>query len=222
MATSPSSASPQPSAVRVIDIPANVPTTVRFLGGVSGLIVHWNGKRSLPCPGPADCLPAVHRLRSVWRGYAPGECWDSNRQLWIPGVIPITSALEEQLRARTLRGEVWVLSRMQDSKKQVPVQGLYCERQSEDVLSACFDILPVLQRFYSVPTLVLGVLNPTPAKVLLEPAAGPAPNLPAGLQPPAEAPPTPEEIARFREGLRNRWKQTGQPADARPARNGGA
>lgn len=211
------------TAVQVVEVKPSVPITVRFLGPCQGLLTHWHAGRSHPCPGPGECPQAIHRARTVWRGYAPAEVWDESARLWRPGVQPITEALEEVLRGRTLRGEVWILARSQEGKKSGPLEGVYCERQQEECLSACFDILPVLLRFYHCSTLLLGVANPMPAKLTLEAAAGPAPRLPADMLPTEPPKPTEQQRRQFSEQIANLAGKRRTPRDdtaPRPPSNG--
>lgn len=207
-------------AVRIIDLQPGVPLTVRFLGPCLGMIAHWHSGRSHPCPGPADCLPAIHRCRSVWKGFAPGESWDETRRLWFPGVVPVTEALEEVLRGRTLRGEVWVLARHVEGRKALPVTGVYCERQPECSLSPVFDITPVLLRAFHVPSILLGIPNPVPAKLEIGPSAGPAPQMPAELVPAPEKLASPEEIRKVMEMLKGRGAKRPAPEKGQASANG--
>jgi hypothetical protein len=209
-----------PSSVQVVQIPANVPVTVRFLAGYQGLLTHWLNGRSWPCAGPVDCPAAQHRARTLWRGYAPGETWDQTQRLWFPGVVPLTEALEEVLRGRELRGEVWLLTRHQEGKKQGTVEGMYCETQEEATVSQPFDIVPILLRFYHCSSLLLGVPNPMPAKVVIPPAAAPAPKLPAGLEQAAPTEATQEQRKLFSERLKNLKSKGAAAANGEAHSNG--
>jgi hypothetical protein len=102
-----------------------------------------------------------------------------------------------------MRGEVWCLTRSQEGRKPGPATGVFCERHGEEILPPAFDMLPVLLRFYHATSLVLGVSNPLPAKLVLPATAGPAPKLPAGLVPEQTERATPEQLAEFREQLRS-------------------
>lgn len=184
MATSPrkstgsrSSSSP----VHVLSVPENIPVTVRFLAGYQGLDTHWRSGRTIPCPGPDECLSSMHKSGIIWKGYAPVEAWEELGRLWVPFVLEVTESLEEQLRGRDLRGEVWTLFRVQKNGRTDPVAGIYCERLAEGKLSPAFDVKPVLLRLFHVSELRLGRANPLPPKIMLEAVAGDAPNLPAEL-----------------------------------------
>lgn len=214
---------PRSAAVQLFESPPNVPQTVRFLGPYLGAIFHWHANRSWPCPGPAECPNTIHRARSVWKGFAPAERWCETSRLWFPGVQGVTEALEELLRGRTLRGEVWLLTRIQEGRKAGPLRGVYCERQQEGVLSPCWDILPVLLRLLHVDKLLLGVPNPMPAKLVIEPTAGPAPHLPPELLPAPQATLSEQEKKQFSEqlkGLKSRGGSAGEAGDRPPSSNG--
>lgn len=190
------------SAVRVLSVPAGPPVVVRFLDKLSGLLTHHNGKKPFDCKGEGKCPAGLHRLRLIYKGYSPVELWDPAQQLWIPTVLEVTEHLEEMLRARSLRGEVWLLSRGENAKPNSPVKGLFCERQLSAKVSKPFDMLPVLLRLYHTDSLLLGASNPLPPKVMLQPVQGEAPNLPEEILPQEEAKATPEELAWFREQMK--------------------
>jgi hypothetical protein len=159
--------------------------TVRFSGNYLGLLTHYHNKRSVPCMGEKDCLPVVHRTRTIWKGYAPGDGWDCHQRLWIPVVLEITELMEHMLVGRDLRGEVWMFFR---SKLRGPVQGAFSEKQQEKQCRKCFSIAPIVERFYHQSNLLLGVPNPIPPKTFLEPLEGDAPRLVRELETPLPEP----------------------------------
>jgi hypothetical protein len=189
-------------AVRVLAIAANVQYTIRFLGPYEGLLTHWVRGRSVPCEGPNTCPIAIHRCRTVWKGYAPIEQWDQVTECWWPAVLEITEALEELLRGRKLRGEVWLVGRPQEGRRPAPVCGVLHERCQESALPPPFDVTPVLLRFYHCSTLVLGVINPIPSRVVLPASVGQPPTFSAALEPTRPETAGPEQMLRFKERLR--------------------
>jgi hypothetical protein len=118
-------------------------------------------------------------------------------------VLEVTESLEETLRGRELRGEVWALSRTEERGRSSPVVGIYCETVADRTLSEPFDVTPVLLRLFHVNALNLGTRNPTPPRVLLPAVPGPAPTLPADLQRAASAQQTPEQI----EAAKKAWER---------------
>lgn len=199
----PSPRGPTPSAVSVLSVMPRIPVTVRFLGGILGLLTHWSGRRSIPCPGEAHCPPALHRGRAVWKGYAAVEEWRPLASVWIPAVLEVTEALEEQLHGRELRGETWLLDRADTGKKPGRVSGVLCGQSATEELRAAFPIDQVLRRFYHTDALQLGVVNPLPPRLFLTPSKDPAPLLPAALavEPAGELPASPEDFAKLRARL---------------------
>jgi len=198
----------RPAAVRVLSVPADNPICIRFLGECKGLDTHWQKGRTIPCSGNGDCPISLHRLGIIWRGYAPAEVWEPAPRLWRSVVLEVTESLEETLRGRMLRGEVWALSRTEERGRSSPVVGIYCETVREANLSETFDILPVLLRLFHVPALHLGTRNPTPPRLMREAVAGDAPRLPADLQPAPSRVQTPEEEAAAKKAW-SRFKNSG-------------
>lgn len=154
--------------VEVLPVRANTEHTVRFLAGYFGLLTHWMGKHSIPCPGVDKCPESVHRRDQTWKGYAAVERYELASSVWVPYVLEITEALEHSLRGRQLRGEVWFLERPQPGKKKCPVLGQYLERQSLEWLRQPFDINDVLRVVYHNRPYVLGVANPIPPRLCVE------------------------------------------------------
>lgn len=103
--------------VRILRVFPGDALTVRFLDGYSGFGTHFHGTRSYACLGGGLCLPNVHRSGTIWKGWAPVECWHLNPQpCWVPWVLEITEALEETLFKRSLRGKFGVLLAIRPSK----------------------------------------------------------------------------------------------------------
>jgi len=222
---------PSPSAsapVTVLAVPERLPLVVRFLGPVRGLELHWHQKRPVPCAGAADCPQSIHRTSIIWKGYAAVQLWDPAAKLWRAHALAVTSHLEERLRGRDLRGEVWSVWRDGERGKNDPVYGVLCERLDPSTLTPAFDLLPILLRLYHVRSLRLDIPNETPARIVVAPTADAPPHIPADLVPEVEGSESPED----RERLRQLWRElragiagTGKPADpkpADPARNGHA
>lgn len=193
-----------PRPVRVLSVPDSHPISVRFLGPILGLVTHWHTGKSVPCLGETRCPPSIHRARTFWKGYSAIESWDMACELWIPAVLEVTEALDHILHGRALRGEIWLLSRVQRGKKG-QVVGVYSETLDDAKLRAPFSLLPVLERFYHVSALEIGIPNPVPRQVFLEPAEGTAPKLLSEL---SELAPEDQETTReAREGIREQLRK---------------
>lgn len=174
--------------VRIASVPEHDPVIVRFLGPLQGLPTHHTRKEgSVACEGDI-CPPAIHRLKRVWKFYGAAEEWRHSEKVWRPCVLEVTECLEELLRGRRLRGEVWMLIREGDRGKSSRVTGTLCETLSDVMLTAEFDIYPVLQRRYRVEKLLLGLPNPTPPRLLLSDVVAAPPRVPRELLPPPPAP----------------------------------
>lgn len=198
------------SDVRVLRVDPGEPTVVKFLGKLQGLITHFSKRTgSVWCPGPEECPTATHRLGPDFKAYAPVEVWLEKEQVWRPRVLEATANLEQYLRGRRLRGEVWSLARRNEKNPKLPadkysaVVGAFCERIDDDQLSPEFAIEPVLKRFFGEPRLVLGAVNPMPDKLRLADVKAQPPNIPKDLLPP----PPPEEDPAEREHMEKAYRE---------------
>jgi hypothetical protein len=208
--------------VRVVPVPQVGIITVVFAGKIHGLILHWGRQGSIPCPGQEQCPPSDHRLRSTYKGYVPGRIWDRSRQLWTPGVIELTEAIEEVLRGRNLVGEEWSLRRAPGKGRSRSVLGEYVQTRNEPSLLLGFPVLPPLQRMYHRLDLVLGAENPLPTQLILpeSPAVGP---LGSGAMAPLEvSKPTREQLETLRDMAGRRSPPNPKPTELypRPSANG--
>jgi len=187
--------------VKIFSIKHNDPTSVRFLGPIAGLVTHWQSGRSEVCEGD-NCPAARHKCRSVFKAFGPVEVWDRIDEVWRPEVLEVTENLEEILRGRDLRGEVWLLTRPYVKGNSDPVNGQLLEKLDPRTLRKAFDIVPILTRnFRPVHKLLLGACNPNPPRVYLEPSTGAPPKLPADLIPDEPRPPSPAEQKKIKEML---------------------
>jgi len=154
--------------VEVLNIKANTRHIVRLLGPIEGMLTHWRSGKSTPCPGVGKCLSHEREQSTIWKGYAPAEEWFDELQAWLACVLEVTECLEEEMRDRQLRGQIWCLTRPQDDKKSAPVQGFFMEQSEENELGLAVDIVPVLERLYHGKPMQLGVANPIVAKQIRE------------------------------------------------------
>ena len=210
--------------VKVRSVPLAPPITVKFLGPLRGLHTHWQKGHSVPCDGAGNCPSALHRSGILFKAYAPVEEWISHLARWRPCVLEATANLEEYLRGRVLRGEVWLLSRADVAKSTRAVVAAYLETIPEAKLSPAFDILPIIQRLFNRVDLVLDVPNPTPRHVVLADVAAPPPTIPADLLPPPPPAEDPAERQKLREAIEESKRQFGRPrsSDSATAGNGRA
>lgn len=160
----------QLEAVRILPVPLTGEIAVLFCGPLAGLLVHRVQNRPVACPDPGSCPECKRRGRTLYYGYAAVRTWRPHRGDWAAAVLEATEHLEELLRGRTLRGELWLLARATDRKRTGPVGGVYLETRPEAEVPPPFDVRPALARLYHTTELALGVANPLPAKVLIPPA----------------------------------------------------
>jgi hypothetical protein len=200
---------PGPLPIRVESPKVGEALVVCFLGPYAGLETHfWRGI-TYACLGDSDCNPGYHRTRKIWKGYAPVQRWDLQSELWHAAVLEITEGAEHLLRGRRLRGELWVWSR-EGKKRNGMVTGVQEETLPDDQVQACFDLLPVMQRFYHSNAIVLDAKNILPPKSYQVPTAGPRPRCVAESQPELVDPAAAEaERLKVREMLREHMRQNG-------------
>lgn len=206
--------------VRVLTVPADRPVAIRLLGGYTGMMTHWFSGRSRACLGEKLCPPTRHKALSVWKGYAPSECWNNVAEHWEPVVLEITESLEERFRGRKLRGEGWLLSRDNKADAQSPIVAMFCEQYDTKKLRPAFDVFPVLARIYHEKALALDIPNPIPPRLMLASEAGVAPNLVRELSAadPKDREATPEEIRHFKARMQEMFKGKKAPDTATAAK----
>lgn len=212
---------PPVQPVRIRSVAVNEVLAVRFLGPIHGLITHQHAGRSTPCLGLGDCPSTVHKQRMVFKAYGPAEIWDRNNDHWQPVVMEVTENLEEILRGRTLRGEVWLLARDGPGKPNDPVTGVYIEQAEATGLRPGFDVKPVLCRVFHCPDLKLGATNPMPPRLYLEPVHEPGPVLPEEFRPGGPRERTAKEEQVITRKLADMFKENGdRPKHLNGDRNG--
>lgn len=202
-------------AVRVLSVAEGEASVVRFLGGYDGAIMHYVGGRARPCQGERECPAPIHRQETFWRGWAAVEEWSEQAQVWFPAVLVITAHLEEILRGRALRGEVWALTRRTGKKRGNAVDGLFLEQRDPSQLRGSFEWKSILLRLYNLRDFPLGVRNPTPPRVMLEASTDAPPEGWTAAAPAEDAPATKEEIRRFKSQLKAAAKGA-QPKSVAP------
>jgi hypothetical protein len=166
----------------------------------------------------------LHRAGTFFKAYAAVEEWIPHIAKWRPCVLEATASLEEYLRDRILRGEVWMLMREDKTASTSPVHAAYLETIPVHQVSPPFEILPVLQRLFNRLDLLLDVPNPTPRRVVLADVVAAPPTLPADLLPPPPPAEDPAERQKLREAIEESKRQFGRPrsSDSAAAGNGRA
>jgi hypothetical protein len=159
-------------AIQLISCPRDhVAITIRWLAGYEGCMTHYKPRCPIYCPGPKLCDPSLHKLTGIWKAYAPIEVWrDSPDRDWIPAVFEVTERMDELLKGEQLRGQVWAMRRVPIGPKRAECTGNFCEMCDPARLRQPFNMLPILTRIYHTPHIVLGVPNPKPPRIFLEPS----------------------------------------------------
>lgn len=180
--------------VEVLKLVEGMPTTLRTLSpSYCGLFTHFTTKGSVLCD-PGACPGAIHSLRQIWKGYAAVEVWLPQRGRWIPSVLELTEHLELDMRDLYERGQVWEVMRPKTvKKKHFPVTGKLLSILDPTKLREAFDFRPILRTLYHVQEIALGIKNPLPPRVYLEPSQDAPPMPTAG---PAKEP-APEPTREF-------------------------
>lgn len=201
--------------VRILSVPPGPTLSLLFLAPYRGVSMHWVQGRTRPCLGAEVCPDAWHRIPPIYYAFAAAEVWRTDASAWIPVVLEITAKLEEQLRGRSLRGEIWQLARRTAKGRGAAVDGQYVDRLHEDQVSPAFPIAEVLQAFWRVEGAVLDVPNPSPARIVLPAVARAAPPGLGQKDPPRRPQPSLAEMARLR-SLRDQPATTPVEPQTRP------
>lgn len=198
-----------PIMPRLHRVPKDGRSIVRFLSRFHGLLTHRPKSADIPCPGPEDCPPAVHRQRSRWKGYAAALIWRGERfGDWIPGVFEITQALESTMPAAGIVGECWELYREPGESGHLEVSGRYIDSRPTPVIDAMQWLVPVLNKVYSCSSLHLDVPNPFRAQIALYPVSDPPPSASLLTGKRVESV-SPEDARKAKELLREEMKKLG-------------
>jgi len=179
--------------VCLLSVPKEGTATVRLLGPASGILTHWAKKRPLACPGANACPQMVHRLSTVWKGYAPAEVWcDAPKRHWQPVVLEITERLWEVLSGQALRGQVWQLGRVAGDRGRIEVTGRLLDLLDPRTLRTDVQVQPVVCRVYRTTEIAWDVRPVMPARQVLAPIADAPPPTAAAAVDPREIEGTPE------------------------------
>jgi hypothetical protein len=154
--------------VHVLRVDSGAPAIVLFLGPLMGHMEHWVSRGTLPCYGERDVCMNHAKGRLLFYAYAAVLWHDVRTGKPDPWILQATACLEEQLRGRDLRGEVWCLTRDPEAGKNGELSGQFVEKRKPDNLPAEFDIIAPLKRMFQVRKLNIPVANPNPARVVPE------------------------------------------------------
>lgn len=171
-----SDGSTPPVRVQITRVRSGSTLHVRSLSETySGMLTHYLDPSQYHDPD-GKCQFCHTRSRIQWKGYFAAEVWDQSRQLWFPTVFELTESSELDVRGIFARAQVWEFTRLPDTKKgkrdkRYPTIGSLQETLDASKLAPSFDVLPVLRTIFHAPDLELGIENPTPERVFLNPSA---------------------------------------------------
>src|SRR5258706_5040571 len=197
---SPHSGDPSRYALRIVGVKEGEAKFVRMIASsYGGCMTHWNGARSIWCPGE-KCRASQHGKAVQWKGYTAAEMYDQALGLWAPIAFEMTENLEVDFRGLFARGQVWLVTREKPTDAKKPkCRGELHETVPESELVEPFEVLNCVRATYHAYDLLLNVRNPMPARTLVSAVPG-AP--PAALTGKVEAAATnwrddPELVARL-------------------------
>jgi hypothetical protein len=125
--------------------------------------------------------------------YAPGRAYTPSTGLWKAQVLQITAALEQTLRGRVLRGEIWALARQQHKLGRGQMTGRYLGQAPPEQLHPAFDVTPTLQLAFGEVYFPLDSPNPFPDRLIVEDVAMEVPDL-AGKMGDSPTPEAPKQL----------------------------
>lgn len=161
---------PSTVVLKMWSVPQRGIITVRFLGEMKATLTHWlNIKpkgRGVVCLGE-KCDAKLHKLKAIWKGYAPVEIARVTERDWYPGVIEITSALGQQLEGRRLTGEIWDLERHPGEFKHPEAVGTFIRVERPAPIDARTWVDTVCFRLYFTTEIIWGAKDPLPGRVRL-------------------------------------------------------
>jgi len=162
----------------------------------------------MPCLGDQKSCP-YHRDPFRFYAYAPGLVYESATGLWLPVVVQCTSALEQQLRGRSIRGEIWALTREQHKFDRGAILGQFLQHNQDKDLEPEFSVLPTLQNAFGCVVVPLGDDNPFPDKLLKPPVALDMANPPEEIKPTTPPPANKTLLSEFLKHLKHKEQEGG-------------
>lgn len=128
---------------------------VRFLGGPNGMILHQGKKYPFPCPGQETCR--FHSSRPRWAGFAPVQVWNPGEKKWHPWVLQMSSALVECTGTTDLRGQGWIVYRIQTEFGSRQIEGTHHSNYDCDSIPRAFPVESVVENCMGTTEIMWGV-----------------------------------------------------------------
>ena len=160
-------------------------------GRVMGCFTRYLGNGSVFVPSHASG-EVKEGKPVIWKGYLSAVQYHRDIKKWVPVVLEVTERLEQDLRGRVARGQLWKISRgPKDGNKRIPLRGVMGQQQRPEMTPVAIDVYPKLRNdIFRNQEVTLDQENPLPDLVVV---------VPLELPPPGEQtePAAPESRKRF-------------------------
>lgn len=167
--------------IRIWSVKPGVPSTVRLLGAVEGILVHYDGPDSGPCYG-AECR-GCNRRTLRWKGFAPAEIVArdpaTGKNAIKRFILEVSEALSFELREIPLGA--WIEVRRVGPRANDRVSCRLSTYTADAEPSEAFDVRPYLERLWHLASGYLSGQDcqaPSPAILPIKPSGG----VPASLK----------------------------------------
>lgn len=163
-------------ALRLFRIPPGSEFRLRTLSpAYSGLLSHYTRNGSEWC-NPRGCQSPYHKKGPIWKGYCTCDLYDEANRWWAPIVFELTETCELDFRGVYKRGQVWVVERAAIvEKSKPPCRARLIGEADPAELPPAYDYMPVLRSVYHAFELTVGIPNPLPPRVMVQPMTGAPP-----------------------------------------------
>lgn len=164
----------QPIVLEMVPVPKEGQITVQFLANPLGVLIHQkNEDDRYACAGPGECRPEIHRLKVIWKGYAPAlRRRPAPYSDWIPCVFEVTRSLAHLMGTDPVRGQVWRCWRAKNRYDRMECTGDLLETLSPSDCPIAFDVQPVVYRVYHTVAILFGAPDPMPPREVVQPVKG--------------------------------------------------
>lgn len=184
---------------RIVRVRVGDPLLVLFTGPIFGHLEHWKGNEyTYPHESP-KCPSCDRGAKLFYYAYASSQVLNSLTKRWEPGIIQVTACGEEQLRGMTLRGSIWLVTRLADKGKKGKQSWQHIDDTDPSTCPPQLKIEPALAKVMGPRAFVLGVKNPFESLETQESWSGP---IPAGFG----AKPLPDPRPATTEQQREMWE----------------
>jgi len=108
-------------------------------GRVMGCFTRYLGNGSVFVPSHASG-EVKEGKPVIWKGYLSAVQYHRDIKKWVPVVLEVTERLEQDLRGRVARGQLWKISRgPKDGNKRIPLRGVMGQQQRPEMTPVAID-----------------------------------------------------------------------------------